>query len=115
MNEKVVPSSGISSSGNGLFHVSNAKNFSRRNGCRRMHIFQWWIQDFPEGFQLQRWDAKLLFGYLFPENCMKVKKMDPGHILGASPHPTPGSPNVFVHVSTGAGRSMTFTKLWAAT
>ena len=49
---------------------------------------QWWIQDFPYGgANSQRGWANLLFGQLFAEKCMKMKKFGPGG--SASPAPPP--------------------------
>ena len=40
---------------------------------------QWRIQDFPDdgGVNPQAGDANLLFGQIFPENCIKIKEIGP--------------------------------------
>ena len=38
---------------------------------------QWRIQDFPDRGAYLQWGANLLFGHIFPENCMKMKEFGP--------------------------------------
>ena len=43
-------------------------------------IQQWRVQDFPDGRgggNFQGGDENLLFGQIFPENCMKLKEFGP--------------------------------------
>ena len=44
---------------------------------------QWWIQDFVDGgAPTPKAGANLLFGQIFPENCMKIKEIGPeGHVI----------------------------------
>ena len=47
------------------------------------------IQDFPKGHQPQRGGENLLFGIIFAENCMKMKKMDLEEVrISHDPPPT---------------------------
>ena len=39
------------------------------------------------GRQPPRWGANLLFGQIFPENCMKIKEFGPGGRVPGAPPP----------------------------
>ena len=64
----------------------------RDNWFNLVHIFQWWIQDFPQGGAPTPKSA-IIF-QIFAENCMKIKEFGPqgGRVPGAPLR----SANVFV-------------------
>ena len=61
-----------------LIIVANEKNQQVGLVIRDVEsMCQWLVQDFPDGggCQPQGGDANLLFGQLFPKNCMKMKEI----------------------------------------
>ena len=75
--------------------------------CASLQIFtvnrdKWWIQNFPDGgwgggANPEDGNTNLFLGQIIPENCMKMKKLDPG----AHPWWPPLDPSMITGISLG--------------